>query len=714
MSLEVATRTWQLLENAIRTIFDRNSSSLSYEELYRNAYNMVNHEYGGMLYGNVETCFEQRLDLIFSEQIMPHDDESELLRVITNVWQEFRIAVSMVRECLMYMDKNFDPGNNKPQVLEMGMQLFRSKIVEHEGIWPKLTRLSIDIIQRDRLGENVNRMLLRDVVTMLAEVGCYKHVLEDEFLKMSRAYYRQLAIELTSSLSVGDYLKKVDEKMHLEGHRIEYYLVEVTRPLIEDILRKELLESQISFILDSESGFKSMLRDERHQDAKLMFHLLGYCDTANAQMRSSLKQFVYEVGKQYVNDKERQQNPISFTQGLIELKNKFDQFVAISFEGAIEFVNTLNAGFEEFINSSPQNRIAEFLSLFVDEHLRQGGRGITDTELEINLESAMVIFRAIQDKDVFEKYYKMHLSKRLLSAKSGSDDAERSFLSKLKKECGFQFTSKLESMFNDMRISEETNTKFKRYLLSELKSVGEIDFFINILTTGSWPQYQLVECVLPPELQNCFDLFKSYYTRNHTGRKLSLMTGLGEGIVIANFRKTYELTVNTTQIAILMLFNNQESYTYQQIQSILNIPTREVQRSLLAFCNPKNPILLKEPKSIKPIKDTDVFTWNKAFKCNHFKIRVGTLVIKETTEEQKETRDKIEQDRKPQIEAAIVRIMKSRKLMHHSTLLDEVVRQCSGRFKPSPADIKNRIESLIEREFLKRSDTDRKTYEYLA
>lgn len=675
---------------------------------------MVNHQYGGLLYSNVQSCFQKRLEFLFANQIAPHNDESELLRVITTVWHDFRVAVSMVRECLMYMDKNYVPEHDKLHVLGLGLLLFRQIIIENLGIWPKLMRLTIDIIQRDRSGENVNRMLLRDVVSMLVEENCYKEVLEEEFLRVSRDYCRQLAVELTSSLSVGDYLKKVEEKMKAEGNRIDYYLVESTRPLLEDLLRKELLENQISFVFESESGFKSMLRDDKYSDAKLVFQLLIHCEGTKTQMCQALRQYVCEVGKQYVNDKERQQNPIAFTKGLIALKCKFDTIVAISFFGNVEFVNALNSGFEEFINSNPQNRVSEFLSLFVDEHLRQGGRGITDTELEINLDSAMVIFRFIQDKDVFEKYYKMHLSRRLLSAKSGSDDAERSFISKLKKECGFQFTSKLESMFNDMRISEETNVKFKHFLRSQPKDIGDIEFFINILTTGSWPQYQIVDCVLPPELHNCFELFKIFYTKNHTGRKLSLMTTLGEGIVVANFRKTYELTINTTQIAILMLFNNQEAYTYQQIHSSLNIPSRELQRGLLAFCNPKNPILLKEPKSIKTTKDTDVFTWNKGFKCNHFKIRVGTLVVKETVEEQKETREKIEQDRKPQIEAAIVRIMKSRKTLHHSSLMDEVVRQCSGRFKPSPADIKNRIESLIEREFLKRSDTDRKSYEYLA
>lgn len=45
---------------------------------------------------------------------------------------------------------------------------------------------------------------------------------------------------------------------------------------------------------------------------------------------------------------------------------------------------------------------------------------------------------AAQEKDVFEKYYKQHLAKRLLSGRTTSDDAERNLLVKLKTECGYQ------------------------------------------------------------------------------------------------------------------------------------------------------------------------------------------------------------------------------------------------------------------------------------
>lgn len=66
------------------------------------------------------------------------------------------------------------------------------------------------------------------------------------------------------------------------------------------------------------------------------------------------------------------------------------------------------------------------------------------------------------------------------------------------------------------------------------------------------------------------------------------------------------------------------------------------------------------------------------------------------------------------IEAAIVRIMKTRKTLDHNNLTAEVTKQLSGRFPATPQMIKQRIESLIEREYLERSPTDRRVFHYLA
>lgn len=88
---------------------------------------------------------------------------------------------------------------------------------------------------------------------------------------------------------------------------------------------------------------------------------------------------------------------------------------------------------------------------------------MTDLEVESVLEKTIFIFRYITDKDVFERYYKSHLAKRLLHGRSVSDDAERNMLAKLKVECGHQFTQKMEGMFNDMRVSADTTEAYKNY-----------------------------------------------------------------------------------------------------------------------------------------------------------------------------------------------------------------------------------------------------------
>lgn len=48
------------------------------------------------------------------------------------------------------------------------------------------------------------------------------------------------------------------------------------------------------------------------------------------------------------------------------------------------------------------------------------------------LDKTIMLFRFLRDKDVFERYYKQHLAKRLLFNRSVSDDAERGMLGKLK------------------------------------------------------------------------------------------------------------------------------------------------------------------------------------------------------------------------------------------------------------------------------------------
>ena len=74
---------------------------------------------------------------------------------------------------------------------------------------------------------------------------------------------------------------------------------------------------------------------------------------------------------------------------------------------------------------------------------------------------------------------------------------------------------------------------------------------------------------------------------------------------------------------------------------------------------------------------------------------------------------RVEEDRSITIQAAIVRIMKTRKTLNHANLVAELISQLSF-FKPTPKAIKHQIEQLIEREYLARDEQQPNVYNYLA
>lgn len=102
-------------------------------------------------------------------------------------------------------------------------------------------------------------------------------------------------------------------------------------------------------------------------------------------------------------------------------------------------------------------------------------------------------------------------------------------------------------------------------------------------------------------------------------------------------------------------------------------------------------MLSKKPKG-RDVIPTDEFTFNEGFSDPKMRIKINQIQLKETKEENTKTHERVAADRHYETQAAIVRIMKSRKKITHAELVAEVIKATRSRGVLEPAEIKKNIE----------------------
>jgi len=414
------------------------------------------------------------------------------------------------------------------------------------------------------------------------------------------------------------------------------------------------------------------------------------------------------VGSEIVLDEQRDKTMV---QSLLDFRSRLELFLEGPFKRDPAFAHAIKEAFEYFINVR-QNRPAELIAKYVDSKLKPGNKGQSEEEMETIMDKVMVLFRYINGKDVFEAFYKKDLAKRLLLNKSASFDAEKSMISKLKTECGSGFTSKLEGMFKDMDLSKDIMSEFRQSTKHGGTLGKDIDMTVSVLTTGYWPHYPPVEVNLPTQLSEYQEIFRSFYVSKYSGRRLFWQNSLGHTVLKAQFSKQRkEFSVSLFQTVVLLLFNESSSISYRDIRENTRLEETELKRTLLSLACGRVRPLQKRPQG-KDVNDNDVFHFNHELRHKLYRIKINSIQLKETPEENRKTTESVFQDRQYQIDAAIVRIMKTRKQLSHTLLMAELYKQL--RFPLKAADVKKRIESLIDREYLERDSSSTATYNYLA
>ena len=581
----------------------------------------------------------------------------------------------------------------------------------------------------EREGDIINKALIRSCMYMLEglyendeeeeSTKLYLTIFEPEYLAASAQFYRSEGVTLLREADASSFCRQVKRRTTEEQDRCRSTLSPLTSSKIKVVLDDELIKPNLPAIVALDgSGVRSMLDNDRLGDLESIYDLNARVDPKKEEVQREMRKRVSELGveinKAALNaatgkpsrldgeqangdGKTPAEKPgniqtataIKWVDDLLQLKEKYDTILNTAFHSDQGIQTALSRTFTTFINEF--DRSSENLSLFFDENMKKGIKGKTENEVDALLDKGITLLRYVQDKDMFERYYKKHLAKRLLMKRSVSMDAERQMISKMKMEVGNTFTQKIEAMFKDIAMSEDYTAKYKRHVAGlgdPDPSRAELD--VNVLTTNMWPYEMMASagaddenqrpCIYPTQISKMIHGFQNYYHSKHNGRKLTWYPNMGTADIRAYFPKskgnikTRELNVSTYAMIVLLLFQDlpaDKSLTCEEIQSMTNIPLNELMRNLQSLAvAPKTRVLTKEPMS-KEIKLTDRFSFNESFYSQFQKVKIGVVSSGnrvEDVEERKETEKKNDDQRSGAIEAAIVRIMKYVPFVHSPLL----------------------------------------------
>merc|ERR1719186_1089235 len=593
------------------------------------------------------------------------------------------------------------------------------------------------------MGETINKRLVSGVMSCYVELGLneddpaargqnlsvYKDSFENQFLEDTERFYIRESVEFLRQNPVTEYMKKAEGRLKEEEKRVLEYLHETTLQRLLVTCDKVLIEKHLEIF---HSEFQNLLNADKNEDLGRMFQLVFCIPDGLGELRNLLENHITAQGLAAIEKlgQEALNEPKNYVNTILEVHRKYNALVLTAFDNDAGFVASLDKACGKFINNnavtklvSQSSKSPELLAKYISLLLQKSSKNPEEAELEDTLNQVMVVFKYIEDKDVFQKFYSKMLAKRLVGGQSASDDAEAYMISKLKQACGFEYTSKLQRMFQDVSLSRGLVKKFKEHV-AKSEAPLFVDFSIMVLSSGSWPFVQGYTFSLPPVLEKCYQRFNGFYAKEHTGRKLNWLLHMSKGEVTTNcFKQHYNITASTFQMVILLAFNESDRWTVKDLVNTTEIK-EDILHQVLAILlkskllkvaeadNDNNQMQVVDEQNTLA-KDTVIEIF-KGYENKKLKVNINVPMKAEQKQENEMTHKNIEEDRKMLIQASIVRVMKMRKESTHQLLVAEVIQQLDKRFKPKIRPIKAMIDVLIDKEYIARKPDTTDTYTYVA
>lgn len=710
-------RKWKEQAAALDALFAGNGSKLMLEELYRSTEHICRQGKASELFDRLkEKCIDHLSSVVRPKLVQSCAGERiAALRDFVDAWQLWQHQLRTIRHIYFYLNQAYLIKHEHGDITQVGMQIFKSAVYQDLDISETVLAASIDLVQQSRTGNTSNGALLKDAVTTFHGLQVYTSHFEPLFVQASQEYLRSWRKEEAEKADLPHYVRSCSDLYAAEIARCSHLTLDhSTQRQLSQMFDEICVEENVER-LTHEDSILDMLEADQNTELQQTWQLLSRKDQQHL-LAPPWSKFVDLEGTAIVFDEKQEDTMVV---RLLAFKKKLDNIHVNCFGKDEMMGNTLHKAFEVFMNKTKKSatnwdtdnaKPGEMIAKHIDLLMKGGAKALPKLaaqpengeeefddndedgdSIEVHLANALDLFRFIHGKAVFEAFYKKDLARRLLMGRTQSFDAERSMLARLRNECGANFTHNLESMFKDMDLAREEMKAYNELLLQNDRK-PPVEIAVNVLSVAAWPTYADIPVNIPTSILQSQSDFENYFKDKHVGRKLSWKPSLATCQLRARFGKVNkELVVSGFQAIVLLLFNDSNELSYEQIQGTTALPEAEVKRTLQSLACAKYKVLTKSPKG-REVNDNDTFTFNEKFSDSRFRVKINQIQLKETKEENKETHQRVAADRHYETQAAIVRILKGRKRISHNELIVEVIKATRSRGVLDQADIKKNIE----------------------
>uniref|UniRef100_A0AAX7UZK2 Cullin family profile domain-containing protein n=1 Tax=Astatotilapia calliptera TaxID=8154 RepID=A0AAX7UZK2_ASTCA len=670
---------------------------------------------GEKLYTETKIFLENHVRQLYKKVL---ESEEKVLVMYHRYWDEYSKGADYMDCLYRYLNTQFIKKNklteadlqygyggvdmNEPlmEIGELALDMWRKLMIE--PLQAVLIRMLLNEIKNDRCGENPNQKVIHGVINSFVHVEQYKkkfplkfyqEIFEGPFLTKTGEYYKQEASNLLQESNCSQYMEKVLARLKDEEVRCRKYLHPSSYAKVIHECQQRMVADHLQFL---HGECQNIIRQEKKDDMANMYTLLRAVSNGLPHMIQELQVHIHNEGIRGTSNLSQENMPTLFVESVLEVHSKF-----------VQLINTVLNGDQHFMSALDK------LAKYCDNLLKKSAKGMTENEVEDKLTSFITVFKYIDDKDIFQKFYARMLAKRLIHGLSLSMDSEEAMINKLKQACGYEFTSKLHRMYTDMSVSADLNNKFNNFIKTQETVVDlGISFQIYVLQAGAWPLTHVPSSTfaIPQELEKSVQMFELFYNQHFSGRKLTWLHYLCTGEVKMNYlSKPYVAMVTTYQMAVLLAFNNSQTVTYKELQDGTQMNEKELQKTIKSLLDVK---MLNHDSQKEEIETESTFSLNMSFTSKRTKFKITTSMQKDTPQEMEQTRSAVDEDRKMYLQAAIVRIMKARKVLRAVGSPRSKFSMCISVFKWLP--VINQSKVLIDKQYIERSQTSADEYSYVA